>query len=314
MPPHFHHYVCCIHLNTNTSILKQWCVSYQFIATQLQVQIQHFYLFYETGFFVNWPGVKLCQLRALESDWRRKGFWSLVLACFFGSLLQLTLLLQPGLLLQVQILPCMQILQHHTSHCIITLQHSQLLQQSALVVPSMQQHPPEILLGDFVAKCLCWDNALWKSFPSTLKEGFLTSSSKFHRCSITVNSLSQPKLSHEVCISALGGGVLSHCYGLWLYYTLYLLYYMMQLYIYTILYFILYYLLLQYICRSYIAYHSLYFLLPNSSFCRFTFIDNNSLYSTLCLKYHIVLLIYNSKSIIWSYLGLLFLTFLAIMF
>lgn len=127
------------------------------------------------------------------------------LACFFGSLLQLTLLLQPGPLLQVQILPCMQILQHHTSHC-ITLQHSQLLQQSALVVPSTQQHPPEILLGDFVAKCLCWDNALWQSFPSTLKEGFLTSSSKFHRCSITVNSLSLPKLSHEVCISALGEG------------------------------------------------------------------------------------------------------------
>lgn len=146
--------------------------------------------------------------------------------------------------------------------------------------PSPQR--PEIPSGNFVAACLCGDNALWTSFPPRLNYGFLASSCKFHRCSITGNFLpcSEPQpnpFSGGLHLSPRGRRLWLP--GTALYYTvliLYILYIVHVAYLYFIVY-LLYSICLSIIYHSYILNYSLYFLLPNSSFCQLSDIGNNSL-------------------------------------
>ena len=78
-------------------------------------------------------------------------------------------------------------------------------------------------------------------------------------------------LSHEVCISAIGKGALSHFYGLWLYY---IILYITQLHIYTIFYY-------SFSIDVIPTFFTILFTYYPIPFYKLTIIDINSLYLTL---------------------------------
>lgn len=145
--------------------------------------------------------MKLCQQRILERHCRRKGFRSLVpiTATFTASLAS---------------------------------------NSSGAQQPALPSCVPQKFPSNLVALCICCHNAFWTSFPSTLTDGFLASTSKFHRWSITVNSLldSESQLNPfpwGLHLSPRGEGcyhIAMSCGYIALYYIgLYLLYYILYL-------------------------------------------------------------------------------------